>query len=122
MSYNKLNNYKSTLTIVVGFVILSNYFHSNYLLILAITIGIIGMFSESANFKIIWIWEKLTEFLAYIMPNLLLAIVFYFFLTPLAFINSLFRRKNTLLLKNTSNSTFISKKKIFSPESLEKIW
>jgi hypothetical protein len=117
-----MNNYKSTLTIVIGFVLLSNYFHSKPLLILAIVIGLLGIFSEKANDKIIWSWTKLTEVLGYIMPNVLLSIVFYFFLTPLAFINRLNRKKNPLQLKNTTNSVFITKRREFSPESLEKIW
>ena len=117
-----MNTYKSTLTIVIGFVLLSNYFNSKPLLILAIAIGLIGVFSEKANDKIIWFWTKLTELLGYIMPNILLGIVFYFFLTPLAFINKLNRKKNPLQLKNTTNSVFISTRKEFSPESLEKIW
>ena len=118
----KMNNYKSTLTIVVGFVLLSNYFHSKPLLILAIAVGLVSIFSENANDKIIWVWTKLTEILGYIMPNVLLSIVFYFFLTPLAFINKLNRKKNPLQLKNITNSVFITKRKEFSPESLEKIW
>ena len=117
-----MNNYKSTLTIVVGFVLLSNYFHSKQLLILAIVIGLLGIFSEKANDKIIWVWSKLTELLGYIMPNVLLSIVFYFFLTPLAFVNRLNRKKNPLQLKNNSSSVFITNRKEFTPESLEKIW
>ena len=118
----KMNNYKTTLTIVVGFVLLSNYFHSKLLLILAIVVGLTGIFSEKANDKINWVWTKLTEVLSFIMPNVLLSIVFYFFLTPLALINRLNRKKNPLQLKNTTNSVFITKRKEFSPESLEKIW
>ena len=122
MTDNKINNHKTTLTIVLGLVILSNYFHTKHLLILAIIIGILGVFSDNVNNFIICIWGKLTELLAYIMPNVLLSIVFYFFLTPLAFVNSLIRKNNPLQLKNITSSVFITKKKIFSPESLEKIW
>ena len=117
-----MNNYKSTLTIVIGFVLLSNYFHSKPLLILAIVIGLAGIFSEKTNDKIIWVWSKLTELLGYIMPNVLLSIVFYFFLTPLAFVNRLNRKKNPLQLKNNSSSVFITNRKEFTSESLEKIW
>ena len=117
-----MNNYKSTLTIVIGFILLSNYFHSKTLLILAITIGIVSVFSEKANDKIIWAWNKLAEFLGLIMPNVLLTLVFYLFLTPLALLNKINRKKNPLQLKNITNSTFISQRKQFSPESLEKIW
>jgi len=117
-----MNNYKSTLTIVIGFILLSNYFQSKSLLILAISIGIIAIFSEKANDKIIWAWNKLSEILGLIMPNVLLTIVFYFILTPLALLNRINKSKNPLQLKNSTISTFISKKKEFSPSSLEKIW
>ena len=117
-----MNNYKSTLTIVIGFTLLSNYFANKQLLIFAIAIGIISILSEKANDKIIWTWNKLAEVLGVIMPNVLLTLVFYFFLTPLAFLNKINRKKNPLQLKNITNSTFISQRKQFSPESLEKIW
>jgi hypothetical protein len=117
-----MNNYKSTLTIVVGFLLLSNYFHSKPLLILSIIVGIISVLSEKANDKIIFIWNKIAEILALIMPNVLLTIVFFLFLTPLAWINRINRKNNPLQLKNNSNSIFISKRKEFSKDSLEKIW
>jgi hypothetical protein len=117
----KMNKYKSTLTIVIGFLLLSNYFHSKSLLTLSISIGIIAIFSEKANDKIISAWTKLTEILGMIMPNILLTVVFYCFLTPLAIISKL-NRKNILQLKNNSATTFIVNKKEFTKESLEKIW
>jgi len=117
-----MNNYKSTLTIVIGFILLSNYFHSKPLLILAIAIGIIAIFSEKANEKIIWGWNKISEILGLIMPNVLLTLVFYLFLTPLALLNRINKSKNPLQLKNDSFSTFTNEKKEFSKLSLEKIW
>ncbi len=118
----KMNNYKSTLTIVIGFLLLSNYFHSKPLLVISIAVGLIAIFSEKANDKIIWIWNKLTEVLGLIMPNVLLTIVFYLFLTPLAWLNRINRKRNPLQLRNETSSTFISKRKEFSKASLEKIW
>ncbi len=118
----KMNNYKSTLTIVIGFSLLSNYFHLKPLLILSIAIGLIAIFSEKANDKIIWAWNKISEILALIMPNVLLTLVFYLFLTPLALINRINRKKNPLQLKNNTSSVYKSKRKEFSPDSLEKIW
>jgi hypothetical protein len=117
-----MNNYKSTLTIVIGFTLLSNYFANKQLLIFAIAIGIISILSEKANDKIILAWNKLAEVLGLIMPNVLLTLVFYLFLTPLALINRINNKKNPLQLKNDANSTFISQRKQFSPKSLEKIW
>jgi len=118
----KMNNYKSTLTIVIGFILLSNYFNSKPILILSIAIGIIAILSEKANEKIIWAWNKLTEILGKIMPNVLLTAVYYLFLTPIALINRINSKKNMLQLKNNSSSVYIHQKKEFSNESLEKIW
>ena len=117
-----MNNYKSSLTIVIGFLLLSNYFHSKTLLIISIAVGLLAVFSEKANDKIIWTWNKLTEVLGLIMPNVLLTIVFYLFLTPLAWLNRINRKRNPLQLRNESSSTFIEKRKEFSKASLEKIW
>ena len=117
-----MNKYKSTLTIVIGFTLFSNYFDYKPLFIIAVIIGLISILSEKLNDKIISLWEKLTEALGLIMPNVILIIVFYFILTPLAYINKLNRKKNALQLKNTTNSTFITQRKEFSRESLEKIW
>jgi hypothetical protein len=117
-----MNSYKSTLSIVVGFILISSYLEFRPLFILAILIGLIAIFSEKANNKIILIWTKLSEILSFIIPNLILSIVFYFFLTPLAIINRFFFNKNSLQLKNNSTSTFITKTKHFTIESLEKIW
>ena len=110
-----MNNYKSTLTIVIGFLLLSNYFHSKTLLMISIAVGLIAIFSEKTNDKIIWVWNKLTEVLGLIMPNVLLSIVFYW-------LNRINRKRNPLQLQNETSSTFISKRKEFSKASIEKIW
>ena len=117
-----MNKYKSTLTIVIGFILMSNYFNFKPLFILGIVIGLIAIFSEKVNDKIIWTWNKLAEILGLIMPNVLLSIVFYLFLTPLAWLNRIDRKKNPLQLRNNSDSMFITKRKVFSKVSLEKIW
>jgi hypothetical protein len=117
-----MKTYKSTLTIVIGFILISNYYNYKPLFIVAVIIGLIAIFSEKANEKIIWGWNKVSEILGLIMPNVLLTLVFYLFITPLALINRINRKKNPLQLKNITSSVYISKRKEFSPESLEKIW
>ncbi len=117
-----MNNYKSSLTIVVGFVLLSTYFNNKILFSIGISIGILGLISEKINDIIILVWNKLSEILGKIMPNVLLTAVYYLFLTPIALINRMNSKKNMLQLKNNSSSVYIHQKKEFSNESLEKIW
>ena len=117
-----MNQYKSTLTIVIGFLLISKYFDYKPLLILAVAIGLVAIFSEKANDKIIWGWNKITELLGLIMPNVLLTLVFYLFLTPLAWINRINKNKNPLQLNNNTKSVYKNERKEFSKASLEKIW
>jgi hypothetical protein len=119
---NMTEKYKSTLIIVIGLILISNYYKLNYLSTIGIIIGLLSIVSEKINDKIIWIWYKLSEFLGLIMPNILLSLVFYLVLTPLALLSNLDKKKNPLQLRNNSKSTFISKHKTFSKEILEKIW
>ena len=85
-----MNNNTNKITIVIKFLFFFSYFNSKPILIIAIAIGIIAIFSKKGNEKIIWGWNKISEILGLIMPNVLLTLVFHLLLTPLALIN----RKN----------------------------
>ena len=54
-----MQKYKSTLKIVIGFILISNYYNYKPLFIVALIIGLIAVFSEKENDKIIWAWNKL---------------------------------------------------------------
>lgn len=114
--------YKTILTIVVGFVVLSEFFHSKNLTILAILIGVLTLISSFIGAKIEWLWEKIGSLLGKIVPNLLLSIIFYFFLFPLSIIKLLTSKGNPLFLKNTEKSYFEKTDKVFSKSDLEKMW
>lgn len=114
--------YKSILTIVIGFVILSEFFHSKSLTIVAIIIGVLTLISSFIGDKIEWLWEKIGSLLGKIVPNILLSIVFYFFLFPLSIIKRMTSKGNPLFLKNTESSYFVNTDKSFSRFDLEKMW
>jgi hypothetical protein len=114
--------YKTILTIVVGFVVLSEFFHSENLTLIAILIGVLALISNIIGYKIEWIWEKIGSLLGKIVPNLLLTIIFYFFLFPLSIIKRITSKGNPLFLKNTETSYFVLTEKHFSKSDLEKMW
>ena len=61
-----------------------------WLLTTAFFIGVAGISSDWLAGKIDWIWMKISWLLSLIMPNVILTIIFYLFLTPIAFLNKLF--------------------------------
>lgn len=65
---------------------------------------------------------KLAGFLSLIIPNILLGIIFFLLLFPIALLSRLFGKNDSLNLKNKSGSTFKNVNKEFDKISFEKTW
>ena len=112
---------KAQLVIVTGLIILYFLFNSAYLLHAAAIGGIIFLAIPVLGNLILNGWFKLAEILGWINSRILLSIVFYGFLFPIAFISKLFS-KDPLNLKNSSQSLFTERNHKFKKEDLENIW
>ncbi len=118
----KSDSSKSTmLVITTGFLILYVIFAWKWALIVSLCIGVIGIISTRLSEKIHWLWMKLSLVLSYIVPNILLSIVYYFFLFPIAVLFRLFT-KDPLMLSGKYNSYFIDINRRAEKESFEKTW
>jgi len=67
-------------------------------------------------------WFKLSFVLSLIIPNILLSIIFFLILTPIALLSKIFKAKSDFNRKNNKKSFFISINKTFKKESFEKAW
>jgi len=117
----KSDTSKSMLTISMGFLVLYLIFLWKWAIIVSLSIGIIGITSAFLSKKIEWIWMKLADLLGMIVPKILLTIVYYFFLFPIAFLYRIFN-KDTLMLSKKYNSYFIDVNREMNKKSFEKIW
>ena len=113
---------KTLLTITVGFLIVFLVTQLKWALIVAIVVGLIGVFSTFLSKQIETIWGLLTKVLSFIMPNIILSIIFFLFLFPIAALSKLFGKKDPLKLKNKSASVYVDEERSFTPESFEKIF
>ena len=113
---------KTVLVITVGFLIVYLVTKWPWAIKVSVLIGLPGLVSEYLAKKIDFFWMKLTRVLSLIIPNILLTIIFYFFLTPLALLSKLFGNKNQLTLKNTERSLFNEHNNDFDKASFEKPW
>lgn len=119
---------KTILSIVVG--LIAVYFiidwkwntEQPWLIKAATIIGIIALASSYLASKIEWLWFKLTWVLSLIMPNILLSVLFYFFLFPIAILSRITSNKNFLQLSKSDKSTWIDVQKDFSAKDLENPW
>ena len=119
---DEIEQYKTILIIVVGMIVIHTLTNFKWALYTALIVGITGAFSNYLARKINYIWLKIGMVLSYIVPNILLTMIFYLFLTPIALLSRLFGEKNQLNLKNLDTSLFKVRNSCFSKESFEKPW
>ncbi|MDB9989821.1 hypothetical protein OAD79_00080 [Flavobacteriales bacterium] len=113
---------KTVLIITVGIQII--YFTTLWepALFISLILGLTGVISKYLAIKIDFLWMKLTWILSLIIPNLLLSIIYYMILSPIALLSKLFSKRNELFLKNTISSTFKNYNKTFNRESFKNPW
>lgn len=113
---------KTILTITVGFLAVYLIFGANWALYTAFFIGLAGVLSDWLARKITFLWMKLAWILSFFMPNILLSVVFFLLLLPLAILSRIFGPKDPLMLKNNYDTLFRKRSKPFEKADFEKLW
>ncbi|MHA7129405.1 hypothetical protein [Algoriphagus namhaensis] len=122
MTKLKSNPSKTVLVISTGLLLLSLVFDLKVLLYSSLAIGIAGILSDWVSEKIEWVWFKLTYLLSLIVPNILLGLVFFLVLTPIAFFAGLFKKKDTLLIAKPEQSSYSTLNKTYKAQDLKNPW
>lgn len=118
----KKDTSKSTMLVIsIGFLVLYMLFAWQWAVIVSLGVGLMGIISSTLSRKIEWLWMKLARILSYIIPSVLLGIIFYLILFPLSLISKIFT-KDPLMLSNKHNTYFVNIEKPFDKRNMEKIW
>ena len=119
----KADTSKSTvLVICIGFLFVYLVFKEKWALYASLVIGVSAIASPYLSRKIEWLWMKLSLVLGYIVPNILLTIVFFLFLFPIAFIARL-SGKDSLMLSKKYKTYFIdTNDRVIDKKYFEKTW
>ena len=131
----KQDKTKSILVIVVGFLVLYSIFKFNhrevifwgkfktdYFLYISLGVGILSLLSSTLEGLILKVWFNFALLLGYINTRIILGLVFFVFLTPFAWLQKLFVRKNFLSLKDKENTVYHTRNHTYKAEDLENIW
>lgn len=126
----KQDKTQSILVIVVGFLVLHLLFKyyfkkegvANYLLYFSAGVGVLSLLSTTFQNAILWVWFKIALILGYINTRLILGAVFFVFLTPFAWLQKLFVRKNFLSLKDKESTVYHTRNHQYKPEDFDNIW
>ena len=118
---NREKNIETCLVLATALVIFYCFNGSTYILYAAIVIGIIGLFFDTIAGWITKAWYKLAEVLGAVMSKVLLSIVFFVFLFPIAMLYRLFNKDN-LQLKRNSDTYWVKRDHQFVKKDLEHPW
>lgn len=118
----KNDTYKNILVIVTGLLIFSWIFKLDILWKIAAIVGIASaLFSFVARW-IEWGWLKLALALGWINSRILLSIIYYLFLFPIALVSRLFRKDPLMIKGNQTKSTYALRDHLYTKKDLENIW
>jgi hypothetical protein len=122
MNQMKSNPLKTMLTISMGFLLIYVIWKYQWALGVSIGIGLIGMFSLKLSILIEKIWMKLAIILSFIVPNIILGLVFFGFLLPIALLSRVFKKEDSLRLKNKYTSVYQERNKVYDQAHFENMW
>ena len=97
--------------------------HHKYWLTIGLLLGLVGMFSKYLTSKIAWAWMKLSEGMGAVSSKIILSVIFFLFLFPIAALSRLFGSKSSLQLKKPDgNSFYFTRNHKFEAKDLENTW
>jgi hypothetical protein len=115
---------KAQLVIVTGLVVLYFIFKSRYpyFLIAAAAVGVLSIAIPVVGDLIVKGWFKFAEVLGAINGKILLSIVFFVVLFPVAFIAKMSKKNALGLKREPGKSVFTERNHKYSAKDLEQVW
>jgi len=113
--------YKNILVLIAGFCVMHLLFKGMVFLIIAFSVLFASAISEKAAVLIEKAWMWVGEKAGAVNAAILLFLVYYLILTPIAFLSRI-GKKDPLHLKAPEKSNFIMKQHVYAAKDLENPW
>jgi len=113
---------KAQLVIVTGLVILHFIFKSPYFLYAAGAVGAVSIAVPVAGNFIVKIWYKIAEGLGWVNSRVILSVLFFVFLWPIATLYRLATKNPMGINRPDGNSVYHERNHTYTPKDLENIW
>lgn len=119
---SQLERVKAQLVIVTGLVVLYFIFKSVYWLYAAAAVGLLSLFIPAVGNGIVWLWFKLAEVLGAINGKIILTVVFWVFLLPIALLYRLSAKNPLSIRRSKEASLYHERNHLYTKEDLEQTW
>lgn len=116
-------NLETCLVISTGLIIAWFVYRLDGLLMVATAIGIIGAFFNALATWINWLWYKIAEVMGAVMSRVILSLVFFLFLFPIALVYRLFNDDGLQLTKKEDEESYwTDRPHSFTGKDLKDMW
>ena len=113
--------YRNILVLILGFCVLHLLFSGKAFLVVALTVVALSSLSSKAASRIEAVWLWIGEILGTINAAILLFLIYYLILTPIAFLSRV-GSNDPLQLKAPSKSNFKEYRHLYSANDLRNPW
>lgn len=122
MEENKVS--ESVLAICTGLLLIYFIFKIKVLLLIAFLIGFAGLFIKPIANLIHKAWYKFAEILGFVNSKILLSIVFFIFLVPIAFVSRIFTKNKAMQFrkKEDGQSYYKDRDHNYNKSDFENMW
>ncbi len=122
VSYSAEQNLRTLVVLAMGLLVLFLVFHKPWISWIALGVLLIAAFSDWLSAKVAWLWLKLAELLGKVNSRVLLSLVFFIFLVPLALVRRIFVRNALDLKRPAENTLYKTRNHRFTAQDLENPW
>jgi len=119
----RLKSIESCLVITVGFLVLFVWLKNPWLLRISLAVGLLGVFSPWAAAKIHAGWMLLARALGWFNGRVLLSVVYFLILTPIAWIARKSGASTLQLRKKPADGSYYNERDHrYEPKDLDNTW
>jgi hypothetical protein len=116
------DRFKTILVIVTGLLALSLILKIDLLGKIALAVGLLSVFIPLAAKAIEWLWLKLALMLGWTNSRILLSVIYFGFLLPIAVFSRVFTKDPLTLNGRKAGSLFVSRNHAYKKDDLKNIW
>lgn len=114
------NPLKTIIVITLGFAAIGTFADQKWALYVALAVGGVGFLFPWSAKQIELVWFSIAKVMGYIVPNILLTLIFYCALFPMAFLAKLFKKADALKLRDKYDSMYVPIEVEFDKSSFER--
>ncbi|HPR32099.1 MAG TPA: SxtJ family membrane protein [Prolixibacteraceae bacterium] len=112
---------EALLVIATGFLVFYILREKEWMLYVSMAIGITGIFFRPLANLLARVWYKLGDWFGWVVSKVVLSLLFFLFLVPLALLYRMFHH-DSLRLKKRPESMWLERNHVYTASDLTNIW